>query len=134
MGLSGLLLFSTPAIRAPSLQRRSNILPAAFRQHQQRSGSVPTMAAMALTPGLQSAFVTDNGVNRISSNNDDRITFALDLSLLLRDLCSAVAIPSEYSASSSTATRLEIKLVKKLSPNSTQSMPFLGLRVLRSRE
>ncbi|XP_027923832.1 checkpoint protein hus1 [Vigna unguiculata] len=64
---------------------------------------------------------------RISSNNDDRIAFAVDLSLLLRALRSAVAIASEYSASSSTATRLEIKLVKKLSPNSTQSMPFLTL-------
>ncbi|QCE15204.1 hypothetical protein DEO72_LG11g2213 [Vigna unguiculata] len=50
------------------------------------------------------AFITDNGVNRISSNNDDRIAFALDLSLILRDLRSAVAIASEYSVSSSTAT------------------------------
>jgi len=64
---------------------------------------------------------------RISSNNDDRIAFALDLSLLLRALRSAVAVASEYSASASAATRLEIKLVKKLSPNSTQSMPFLTL-------
>ncbi|CAJ1947054.1 unnamed protein product [Sphenostylis stenocarpa] len=63
---------------------------------------------------------------RISSNNDDRIAFALDLSLLLRALRSAVAVASEYSASASS-TRLEIKLVKKLSPNSTQPMPFLTL-------
>ncbi|XP_020209126.1 uncharacterized protein LOC109794075 [Cajanus cajan] len=58
---------------------------------------------------------------RISSQNDDRIAFALDLSLLLRALRSAVAVASHSSA------RLEIKLVKKLPPNSTQPMPFLTL-------
>ncbi|RDX90296.1 Checkpoint protein hus1-like protein, partial [Mucuna pruriens] len=61
---------------------------------------------------------------RISSQNDDRIAFSIDLSLLLRALRSAVAVASEYSAA---PTRLEIKLVKKLPPNSTQSMPFLTL-------
>ncbi|KAG4958715.1 hypothetical protein JHK82_035421 [Glycine max] len=63
---------------------------------------------------------------RISSQNDDRIAFALDLSLLLRALRSAVAVASSASASSAP-TRLEIKLVKKLPPNSTQPMPYLTL-------
>ncbi|XP_074309016.1 uncharacterized protein LOC141643665 [Silene latifolia] len=55
---------------------------------------------------------------RISSQNDDRIAFSLDLSLLLRALRSAAAI-------SSAADQLQIKLVKKLPPNSTCPMPFL---------
>ncbi|KAK7381270.1 hypothetical protein VNO78_33840 [Psophocarpus tetragonolobus] len=63
---------------------------------------------------------------RISSNNDDRIAFSLDLSLLLRALRSAVAVAASAS-SSAVPNRLEIKLVKKLPPNSTQSMPFLTL-------
>ncbi|KAJ6309076.1 hypothetical protein OIU76_018631 [Salix suchowensis] len=44
---------------------------------------------------------------RISSQNEDRIAFAVDISLLLR------------------AVRSSVKLVKKLPPNSTQPMPFL---------
>ncbi|TKY50217.1 Checkpoint protein hus1-like [Spatholobus suberectus] len=63
---------------------------------------------------------------RISSQNDDRIAFALDLALLLRALRSAVAVASHYSSAAAPA-RLEIKLVKKLPPNSTQPMPFLTL-------
>ncbi|KAL2906956.1 Checkpoint protein hus1-like protein [Bienertia sinuspersici] len=55
---------------------------------------------------------------RISSQNEDRIGFSLDLSLLLRALRSAAAI-------SSAMDRLQIKLVKKLPPNSTTPMPFL---------
>ena len=67
---------------------------------------VPLFVALsrAVSLSLSLSFVTDNGVNRISSNNDDCIAFALDLSLLLHDLRSTVAIASEYSASSSTAT------------------------------
>ncbi|KNA20430.1 hypothetical protein SOVF_051790 [Spinacia oleracea] len=56
---------------------------------------------------------------RISSQNEDRIAFSLDLSLLLRALRSAAAI-------SSAVDRLQIKLVKKLPPSSTNPMPFLS--------
>ncbi|XP_057534811.1 uncharacterized protein LOC130813100 [Amaranthus tricolor] len=56
---------------------------------------------------------------RISSQNEDRIAFTVDLSILLRALKSAAAI-------SSSVDRLQIKLVKKLPPNSTISMPFLS--------
>lgn len=65
---------------------------------------------------------------RISSQNDDRIAFSIDLSLLLRALRSSVAICSEYSAATATANdanRLQIKLVKKLPPNCTNPTPFL---------
>ncbi|KAK7270595.1 hypothetical protein RJT34_25884 [Clitoria ternatea] len=62
---------------------------------------------------------------RISSQNDDRIAFSIDLSLLLRALRSAVAVSSEYAAASSSPNKLQIKLVKKLPPNCTQPMPFL---------
>ncbi|XP_027359240.1 uncharacterized protein LOC113867929 [Abrus precatorius] len=62
---------------------------------------------------------------RISSQNDDRIAFAIDLSLLLRALRSAVAVSSEYAAAASSPNKLQIKLVKKLPPNCTQPMPFL---------
>jgi len=73
---------------------------------RQRLHRVPLSVALsrAVSLSLSLSFVTDNDVNRISSNNDDRIAFALDLSLLLRDLRSTVAIASEYSTSSSTAT------------------------------
>uniref|UniRef100_A0A803KUC5 Checkpoint protein n=2 Tax=Chenopodium quinoa TaxID=63459 RepID=A0A803KUC5_CHEQI len=54
----------------------------------------------------------------ITSQSEDRIAFSLDLSLLLRALRSAAAI-------SSAVDRLQIKLVKKLPPNSTNPMPFL---------
>ncbi|GAB4847815.1 hypothetical protein Ancab_026877 [Ancistrocladus abbreviatus] len=57
---------------------------------------------------------------RISSQNDDRIAFSLDLSLLFRALRSSAAI-------SSSSDHLQIKLVKKLPPNSTLPMPFLAL-------
>ncbi|XP_057772807.1 checkpoint protein hus1 [Salvia miltiorrhiza] len=56
---------------------------------------------------------------RISSNNDDRIAFSVDLSLLHRALRSVLAIRDANS------NALLIKLVKKLPPNSTQATPFL---------
>ncbi|XP_057447661.1 uncharacterized protein LOC130739405 [Lotus japonicus] len=63
---------------------------------------------------------------RISSQNDDRIAFSIDLSLLLRALRSSVAVSSQYSAASAAnPNRLQIKLVKKLPPNSTNPTPFL---------
>ncbi|KAJ4718427.1 Checkpoint protein [Melia azedarach] len=62
---------------------------------------------------------------RISSQNEDRIAFAIDISLLHRAVRSSVSICSEFGAGGSTASRLQIKLVKKLPPNSTQPMPFL---------
>uniref|UniRef100_A0A5B7BUC6 Checkpoint protein n=1 Tax=Davidia involucrata TaxID=16924 RepID=A0A5B7BUC6_DAVIN len=69
---------------------------------------------------------------RISSQNDDRIAFTIDLSLLHRALCSIINIYTEFSGSHSggggagpTSNRLQIKLVKKLPPHSQQSMPFL---------
>ncbi|KAF8407398.1 hypothetical protein HHK36_006529 [Tetracentron sinense] len=58
---------------------------------------------------------------RISSQNDDRIAFSLDLALLHRALRSSVSICIEGGA----ANRLQIKLVKKLPPNSRQPTPFL---------
>ena len=68
---------------------------------------------------------------RISSQNDDRIAFAIDLSLLHRALRSIITIYTEFSgnpstgAGGSTSNRLQIKLVKKLPPHSQQPMPFL---------
>lgn len=62
---------------------------------------------------------------RISSQNDDRIAFAIDVSLLHRAVRSSVSICSEFGGGGSTANRLQIKLVKKLPPNCTQPMPFL---------
>lgn len=62
---------------------------------------------------------------RISSQNDDRIAFAIDLSLFLRALRSSVAICSEYAASVAVPNRLQIKLVKKLPINCTIATPFL---------
>lgn len=64
---------------------------------------------------------------RISSQNDDRIAFTIDLSLLHRALSSILTIYTEFGGSHScpTANRLQIKLVKKLPPHSTQPMPFL---------
>ncbi|XP_021826656.1 uncharacterized protein LOC110767427 isoform X2 [Prunus avium] len=61
---------------------------------------------------------------RISSQNEDRIAFAVDISLLHRALRSSVSICTEFG-NGPTANRLQIKLVKKLPPNSTQPMPFL---------
>ncbi|XP_012568085.1 uncharacterized protein [Cicer arietinum] len=61
---------------------------------------------------------------RISSQNDDRIAFTIDLSLLLRALRSSVAICNEYS-SSAVPNRLQIKLVKKLPSNCSVPTPFL---------
>ncbi|XP_058097747.1 checkpoint protein hus1 [Magnolia sinica] len=54
---------------------------------------------------------------RISSQNDDRIAFAIDLGLLHRALRSSLTIEG--------GDRLQIKLVKKLPPGSLQPMPFL---------
>ncbi|GJV41142.1 checkpoint protein HUS1 [Tanacetum coccineum] len=68
---------------------------------------------------------------RISSQNDDRIAFTIDLSLLHRALRSIVTIYTEFGGSLSDAggppavNRLQIKLVKKLPPHSNQAMPFL---------
>ncbi|KAJ6342787.1 hypothetical protein OIU78_010660 [Salix suchowensis] len=59
---------------------------------------------------------------RISSQNEDRIAFAVDISLLLRAVRSSVSI---ISGEFGIANRLQVKLVKKLPPNSTQPMPFL---------
>ncbi|XP_023549190.1 uncharacterized protein LOC111807621 [Cucurbita pepo subsp. pepo] len=61
---------------------------------------------------------------RISSQNDDRIAFTIDISLLHRAVRSSVSICSEFG-NGPTANRLQIKLVKKLPLNCTQSMPFL---------
>ncbi|XP_015870641.1 uncharacterized protein LOC107407835 [Ziziphus jujuba] len=62
---------------------------------------------------------------RISSQNEDRIAFAIDVSLLHRAVRSSVSICTEFGSGSTEKNRLQIKLVKKLPPNSTQPMPFL---------
>ncbi|KAK0598327.1 hypothetical protein LWI29_033709 [Acer saccharum] len=62
---------------------------------------------------------------RISSQNEDRIAFAIDMSLLSRAVRSSVSICSELGGGGSNANRLQIKLVKKLPPNSTLPTPFL---------
>ncbi|KAF2293170.1 hypothetical protein GH714_034212 [Hevea brasiliensis] len=62
---------------------------------------------------------------RISSQNEDRIAFAIDISLLYRAVRSSVSICSEFGGGGATENRLQIKLVKKLPPNCTQPMPFL---------
>ncbi|KAF5726942.1 hypothetical protein HS088_TW22G00627 [Tripterygium wilfordii] len=61
---------------------------------------------------------------RISSQNEDRIAFAIDVSLLQRAVRSSVSICSEFGGGPAE-NRLQIKLVKKLPPNCTQPMPFL---------
>ncbi|KAL5537434.1 hypothetical protein UlMin_042955 [Ulmus minor] len=61
---------------------------------------------------------------RISSQNEDRIAFAIDVSLLHRALRSSVSICTGFGTVP-TPNRLQIKLVKKLPQNSTQPMPFL---------
>ncbi|GFP92020.1 checkpoint protein hus1 [Phtheirospermum japonicum] len=63
---------------------------------------------------------------RISSQNDDRIAFSIDLSLLHRALRSILTI---YATDRSIldSNGLQIKLVKKLPPHSTQATPFLTL-------
>nr|GMD30544.1 checkpoint protein hus1 [Ipomoea batatas]GMD38808.1 checkpoint protein hus1 [Ipomoea batatas]GMD53429.1 checkpoint protein hus1 [Ipomoea batatas] len=68
---------------------------------------------------------------RISSQNEDRIAFAIDLSLLQRALRSIISIYTEFSGNhdgnpgGNAPNRLQIKLVKKLPPHSQQAMPFL---------
>ncbi|XP_043702851.1 checkpoint protein hus1 isoform X1 [Telopea speciosissima] len=63
---------------------------------------------------------------RISSQNDDRIAFLVDLGLLHRALRSSVNISIEGAAgAAATSNRLQIRLVKKQAPNSRQPMPFL---------
>ncbi|OAY36898.1 uncharacterized protein LOC110626905 [Manihot esculenta] len=62
---------------------------------------------------------------RISSQNEDRIAFAIDISLLYRAVRSSVSICSEYGGGGATENRLQIKLVKKLPPNCTQPTPYL---------
>lgn len=61
---------------------------------------------------------------RISSQNEDRIAFSVDISLLHRAIRSSVSICTEFG-NGPTQNRLQIKLVKKLPPNCTQPMPFL---------
>ncbi|KAF4348667.1 hypothetical protein F8388_026992 [Cannabis sativa] len=61
---------------------------------------------------------------RISSQNEDRIAFSIDVSLFHRALRSSVSICTEFGTGP-TANRLQIKLVKKLPVNSTHPMPFL---------
>lgn len=56
--------------------------------------------------------------HRISSQCDDRIALTLDASLLLRALRSVATI--------SSSSPVQIKLVKKLPPSTTQPMPFLS--------
>ncbi|XP_031474501.1 checkpoint protein hus1 isoform X1 [Nymphaea colorata] len=53
---------------------------------------------------------------RISSQNDDRIAFTIDLGLLHRALKSSMSMAGE---------KLQIKLIKKRTINSQQPMPFL---------
>ncbi|KAG8379803.1 hypothetical protein BUALT_Bualt07G0127300 [Buddleja alternifolia] len=55
---------------------------------------------------------------RISSQNDDVIAFSIDLSLLHRALRSILTVNSHSNP-------IQIKLVKKLPPQSTQPTPFL---------
>ena len=62
---------------------------------------------------------------RISSQNDDRIAFSVDVSLLHRALRSAAAVCADSGAAPPAANRLQIKLVKKLPANSTPPLPFL---------
>ncbi|GAY67700.1 hypothetical protein CUMW_258670 [Citrus unshiu] len=61
---------------------------------------------------------------RISSQNEDCIAFAIDISLLQRAVRSGVSICSEIGAAGSAANRLQIKLVKKLPPNLIQDVPI----------
>ncbi|KAJ4960561.1 hypothetical protein NE237_020471 [Protea cynaroides] len=67
---------------------------------------------------------------RISSQNDDRIAFLVDLGLLHRALRSSVNISIQGAGATTggaaaSSNRLQIKLVKKKAPNSRQPMPFL---------
>ncbi|GER44112.1 Hus1 protein [Striga asiatica] len=62
---------------------------------------------------------------RISSHNDDRIAFSLDLPLLHRALRSILAIYAD--SRDLNPAGVQIKLVKKLPPHSTQAAPFLTL-------
>lgn len=60
---------------------------------------------------------------RISSQNDDKIAFSIDLSLLHRALRSILTIYAE--SRDFNPNGLQIKLVKKLPPHSSQATPFL---------
>ncbi|XP_075479887.1 checkpoint protein hus1 [Primulina tabacum] len=62
---------------------------------------------------------------RISSQNDDKIAFSVDLALLHRALRSILAIYVESRDSDFNC--LQIKLVKKSPPHSNQAVPFLTL-------
>ncbi|KAL3528891.1 hypothetical protein ACH5RR_008213 [Cinchona calisaya] len=72
---------------------------------------------------------------RISSQNDDKIAFSIDLSLLHRALRSILNIYVEFSGhgggggvggvAAASNNRIQIKLVKKLPAHSQQAMPFL---------
>ncbi|EPS67725.1 hypothetical protein M569_07045 [Genlisea aurea] len=59
---------------------------------------------------------------RISSQNEDRIAFSVDLVLLHRAFRSILSISRDPAAA---AAGFQVKLVKKLPPNSTQPSPFL---------
>lgn len=61
---------------------------------------------------------------RISSQNEDRIAFAIDVSLLHRAVRSSVSICTA-SGGGPSVNHLQMKLVKKLPAGCTQSMPFL---------
>ncbi|XP_078427406.1 hus1-like protein isoform X2 [Wolffia australiana] len=71
---------------------------------------------------------------RISSKNDDKIVFSLDLALLQRALRSAVSIlhsqggcdPSETGDLQRSPRQVQIKLLKKSPPGSQQPSPFLS--------
>ncbi|KAL8457047.1 hypothetical protein ACS0TY_035037 [Phlomoides rotata] len=62
---------------------------------------------------------------RISSQNDNKIAFSLDLPLLHRALRSILTIYADSRDFNSNG--ILIKLVKKLPPQSTQATPFLTL-------
>ncbi|CAI9113959.1 OLC1v1037521C1 [Oldenlandia corymbosa var. corymbosa] len=64
----------------------------------------------------------------ISSQNDNRIAFTIDLSLLHRALRSIINVYAEFSShviGGPVVNRLQIKLVKKLPAHSQQPSPFL---------
>ncbi|CDO98173.1 unnamed protein product [Coffea canephora] len=65
---------------------------------------------------------------RISSQNEDRIAFAIDLSLLHRALRSIITVYAEFSShgvGGVVSNQIQIRLVKKLPAHSQQPTPFL---------
>lgn len=64
---------------------------------------------------------------RISSQNDDRIAFSLDLALLHRALRSALSIlQSQPTDGGGSPLQIQIKLLKKIPAGSQQPTPFLS--------